>query len=526
MSRGVEIWTRPWALAEVRRVRRRPLGPGAVAIPDDHRAGIWLFAPDGNSVSINGSAGSGEPVPGFDHTSASRTLVQAPLPLRRRAPVVVNLNGNDVALEWPALPERPPAKHIPQNDDEHAGHELFLRARSVWDRLRDVDSALADPSRLWEELRRRWTSDDHCEPQVDVIVRHAAHLRRTIDDLERAPRRFLRRTHRQVPLARVQEMDRRSMNWLVRQPGTSLAERAGDRQTILAVAREENFDTLENRVLRAYAELAAFVASNYLARHGAKRKSRRAELVSAYGVRCRKLSRDLAERGVRLVEPGVMPNFVLQQNPRYNKVWVAWQELISRDREDDELWRWQGRSWEEFCALAVMVALGDVPGAKLVASAPVSFRDEQQRGRWVDHDNPLGVFYLQEQGLVVEAHFALARPGPKRSDFAAPIWIRVGRTGAIDGFLSDIPVWPLWDHRGGLAREELAELASVLQLGRSARIAAGLVMRPAPPGADMEVETHGDVTALTIGVRGPALFEAIVALSGFFSSLVVDEKQP
>ena len=133
---------------------------------------------------------------------------------------------------------------------------------------------------------------------------------------------------------------------------------------------------------------------------------------------------------------------------------------------------------------------------------------------------------MEEQGLVVEAHFALARPGPKRSDFAAPIWIRVGRTGDIDGFLSDIPVWPMWDHRGGLVREELAELEPVLQLGCSARIAAGLIMRPAPPGGNAEVETHGGVTALTIGAQGPALFDAIAALSSFFSSLVIREKKP
>jgi hypothetical protein len=156
----------------------------------------------------------------------------------------------------------------------------------------------------------------------------------------------------------------------------------------------------------------------------------------------------------------------------------------------------------------------------------VSFREEQERGRWVDHDNPLGVFCLQQQGLVVEAHFALARPGPKRSDFAASIWISIGRTGDIDGFLSDISVPAIWDHRGGLVREELAELEPILQLGRSARIAAGLIMRPATPGGNAAVKTHGGVTALTIGVQGPALFDAIAGLSNFFSSLVIREKKP
>jgi hypothetical protein len=52
-----------------------------------------------------------------------------------------------------------------------------------------------------------------------------------------------------VPVGRVQEIDRRAMLWFARQPGETLADRAGDDQRVLAVAREENFDTLENRVL-------------------------------------------------------------------------------------------------------------------------------------------------------------------------------------------------------------------------------------------------------------------------------------
>jgi len=64
----------------------------------------------------------------------------------------------------------------------------------------------------------------------------------TLDLLDRAPP-HLARTHRMIPLARVQEIDRRAMTWLVRQPGETTAERAGNRQRISAIAREENFDT-------------------------------------------------------------------------------------------------------------------------------------------------------------------------------------------------------------------------------------------------------------------------------------------
>ena len=61
----------------------------------------------------------------------------------------------------------------------------------------------------------------------------------------------------------MQEVDRQSMAWLIRQPGETIAERGGDRQRIQAVVREENFNTLENRILLSYAQMAHHVARDY-----------------------------------------------------------------------------------------------------------------------------------------------------------------------------------------------------------------------------------------------------------------------
>lgn len=516
----MEIWSRPWGVADLKKRYRRNLSDAAMVLGPEHRGSLWVYAPSANVPIVNGSTETGVNTPGFGEPYEKRCLIQLPIPVSRRPPITIKAGGKASSITWEALPPRPQPKHPPQTDEELAGHRLFLRARAVWDRLKDVDTALADPARLWDELHRRWTTDEDIQPQLDVIVRHAVALRRTLDELDRAPRRILRRTHRQIPLARVQEIDRRSMTWLVRQPGTSLAERAGDRQSILAVAREENFDTLENRVLRAYGELAASVALEYLERNGAKRLSRRARIVEAFGKRGKHLARDLAERGVRLAEPGVMPNFVLQQNPRYHMIWNAWEELIKRERENDELWRWQARSWEEFSAIAVMVALIGIQGAKLIASSPLTFRDEQNRGRWVDHDNPLGAFHLSEQGLVVEVYFGMARPGASRADFAAPIWINVGRTNAADGFLSSIPVWPIWDQVPGLVEGEAADLHDAVALGRKARLARGLVIRPAEIDGISEKDETELAFVLTLGTQGPALHDAIERMSTFFASLI------
>jgi Domain of unknown function (DUF2357) len=284
-----------------------------IEISDNHAASIWLYEANGERATVNGRQDATEPVSGFESGDEERRLSIIPLPIRSTPGITVSPPGLSIKIHWPSAPERPPTKLEPLTEKEKEAHHLLLRAQAVWGRLRDVETALGDPASLWQELRRRWTEDgDSVPPSMDVIAQHAFALWRTIEELARSPRRILRRTHRQIPISRVQELDRRAMTWLVRQPGETLAERAGDQQKILAVAREENFDTLENRVLRAYCELPSHAARDCLELNRTKLLTTRARKVDAFGRSSQRLARYLADHGVRLADPGVTPNFVLQ----------------------------------------------------------------------------------------------------------------------------------------------------------------------------------------------------------------------
>src|SRR5277367_2647603 len=118
-----------------------------------------------------------------------------------------------------------------------------------------------------------------------------------------------------------------------------MAERAGSRQRVYAIAREENFNTLENRVLRSYAQPAAVIAREYVGKHPRAARSGRVGIVDKFGKRCCQLDADLAERGVGEARSDATPNFVLQNNANYRKVWDAWVDLLRRGRIVDELWR-------------------------------------------------------------------------------------------------------------------------------------------------------------------------------------------
>jgi len=135
-----------------------------------------------------------------------------------------------------------------------------------------------------------------------------------------------------MPVSRVQEVDRRSMLWLTRQPGETLAERAGPAQRIQAVARFESYDTLENRVLHSYASLARREALDYCDRYKRAAGGVRHNAVAAFAKRCQRLHRRLSEedRQVGEARPDVTPNFVLQNNPHYNAIWNAWHALLRR----------------------------------------------------------------------------------------------------------------------------------------------------------------------------------------------------
>lgn len=517
-----EIWHRPWA--RYAPDRRQPLPPGDVTLPSGHSAAVWLYHSRSAPPLVDGRPDIAEPVAlmrqrGTDGSAQIETrLSLLPFPVRRRPGAQIGSGGTGRScLLWPEAPERPVDGHEPVTEEERRAQALMLRVEAVWDRIEDVGDALADPVLLWPTLRRRWLGQGPQEPRMDVIVRHAQDVAQAIDRIEAAPRRILRRVHRQVPVARVQEIDRRAMLWLARQPGEGLAERAGDDQRLLAVAREENFDTLENRVLRAYCELASRHTRDYLERNRTRRQTRRARLVEAYGRRCRRLARDLSSRGVRRADPSVTPNFVLQQNPLYNRIWKAWGELLDHDRVRDELWRWQARSWEEFCALAVVVAMMELPGAELVAAAPLWFRDEHRRGHWLDADSPLAVVHLPARGLIAELQTGLRDDG--LANLGAPLWLRIGRLDEAQAVLQRVAVWPLWAPDGGLLPGEAAELAQVLaRSGVNAH--AGLAIRPAATPDRADLDASGPAMTVELGTEGAALADALWGIAAFIEGLM------
>lgn len=475
---------------------------------------IWLCTPPSGLPDIDARPGQGAEL---FQLADRRRVFALPIPLRPSLGLSVAVPGGTVHLSFPAIPDRPVETLDRTKKPQPEATLLLNRVKAVWARMREIKTATADPARMWDRLHDLWmnhTAD--AEPEMDIIVRQARHMPPTLEQLDRSPRRVLRRTQQMLPLSRVQEIDRRGMTWLARQPGETMEERAGGRQRIRAVAREENFNTLENRVLNSYANLAVAVSRDYGQRYRVALASRRVQVVNAFEKRCRHLALDLTQRGVGVAHADTVPNFVLQTNPNYRDVWDAWRDLLRRQRIVDELWRWQARSWEEFCALAVVVALRSIKGARIVATSPLTYQEEQIQGRWITHVNPLAVFYLPDQNTTVEVQYRF------RADylggFGATIWLRFG---SVDG--RDIhnrwAIWPLWHPTGGLEPSDLESIQASLEHGRQDKLRGGLTIRPAV-AEEVQVLRRHDAACFTLGASGKALSNGLRNLQTALADLL------
>ncbi|TBW38400.1 DUF2357 domain-containing protein [Siculibacillus lacustris] len=505
----IELWHRPWAKLD-RSGRRYTLIDGDAFVRDARETGpLWLCLQERDEPVVDGKRKLAEVITDLGD---GRRVYSLPLPLRPTVGLKLDRPGRSrghVSIVPRGLLMRPPK----EGQADLGAVELFTRVKAVWTRLSDVEDVLGDPATIWQRLAALWMSGAaEDDPKRDVIVRHARKLGQTLDIIDKRPRRILRRTQQLVPLSRVQELDRKAITWLIRQPGETVVERAGSRQRIRAVTREENFNTLENRVVLSYARLADHLARDYCNRNRSAAQSSRYAAVLAFRRKTQRLAQNLADMGVIAANPDVTPNFVLQNNPAYHAVWIAWRELLRHHRVIDDLWHWQARSWEEFTALALVVALHGIPGARILATSPLIFEEEQRRGCWLTHVNPLATVFLAEQGVVAEVSYRPHYKGSLRS-FAAPIWLRVGRLNVP---LENQPywvVWPLWDAVGGIDPDvqEAEEIESVLEAGGKT-VVRGIVVRPTRAAGGIERQSSKRATVVTLGASGDALRQGIEAL--------------
>lgn len=422
------------------------------------------------------------------------------------------------------FPVRPRPGQDPVTDAEHEGAAALQHMNEVLARIQELEEALENPSNTWERLREAWKrAEDEADPKMAEIVRQARRMQPVLRDLEKRVRRVLRRQRELTPLDRVQEMDRASMVWLSRQPGRNISERAGASQRILATVRRENFDTLENRVLHAYARLATDVAREWIREHPRAKSSARYAQVDGFRKSCRTLARTLADLGVMVAPAGITPNYVLMQDRSYREVHASWLRLLLRRKIEDDLWAWQAETWTDFAVLAIILAIDELAEAELVAQSPLSWNTEAVGGRWFDQDRPIAVFWLRVTNRIVEVQARPEKPGALLSVARAHVALRIS-----DPSRKDLPrrvaVWTPHAMRR-IALEDCAKEAATLlhqmqPLAQSEVLRHGLIMTPArgQAGEASAKQNRVTVKAIALGPAGDDLAKGFNAVRDFVRS--------
>ena len=321
-----------------------------------------------------------------------------------------------------------PTRHRGQpieTEQDKISFELTNEMNNLIARVQELEEALDDPANVWQRLRKAWSNaEEDSKPRMSEIVRQASNITPYLTDLERKIRRILRRDREKVQLDRVQEMDRASMRWLSRQPGNTLAQRAGSDQRVMAIVRKENFDTVENRVVHSYTLLAEKFARIWLTDHPKAQATQRYKLVEKLQKKSRNFANELSQLGVGKADTNVTPNYVLMQDKNYREVYEAWLRLIRQDIVLDDLWSWQGQIWTDFCALAIVLSLNNLSEAELIAQSPIIWNETSDHGRWFDLHQPLAIFWLRETRRIIEVFVR-----PKKSNInyltRAPISLKI-----------------------------------------------------------------------------------------------------
>jgi hypothetical protein len=240
-------------------------------------------------------------------------------------------------------------------------------------------------------VARLWSvSADSLNPRMSLIVKLARDIGETLQSVCANPRRVLRRERQFQRLDRVREVDGGCLRWLARQPGMTVAEKAGTRQECLSIARVENIDTLENRVVRDLLLRASHACNKYLREHRQARSHQRVDSVTKFRSLISGLLKSSPISGVSELSAVPNPNYVLQMDERYSVLWDAYQLLVRQQMLEDNVWRWRHRLFSEHVQLALISVLQHVCSSELTHGGDVLVRREQNAGQFIDPRTTLG----------------------------------------------------------------------------------------------------------------------------------------
>lgn len=444
-------------------------------------------------------------------------LVELPGPAVRGPEMEALHIGRDGETRIKFLPNSLPKwRHGPEMVLEH-GHleydgfidDALARMQEVEDFVAALAKSDSSHHAWWPSLLSEFIGYlDSDEAGRGLIVKIAEKMPLYLRDIASGPKRVLRRFREGSRLDRIQELDVHCLLDYAQRPGRTAVEKAGQKQRLLSVIRQESFDTIENRVILDFCRRSMQAVKSYRDQNrtvkpfdpvdrpnGSKRLAR----VANYGKYCDAYVRDpLWEGVVALTEPCRTPNYALAQNPLYVEVWREYLKLLRYANLRETVWRWPRRAWADIVRILVGEGVRKMfEGADSVrlARKPVQFGPTIERGSWYRHGTSDGDWLVRREGRDLGCLYVVDRYDIghfSRSDELALAnadcylaWLPHGSQGAFY-----LPIWAMvgdlrWKDASFAAQtrnEWVSDLARSLELLKvrlpgDCRLAGGLVIR-------------------------------------------------
>lgn len=377
--------------------------------------------------------------------------------------------------------------------------------------------------RSWERAHAVWLAPDSAEPRIELIIKMAQDgpLLKTLESISRNPRRILFRVRQNTPLARVKEMDAACIRHFARQPGRTAIEKAGTRQMLMAVQRNASHNTLENKVtawtlgnLRRRAEQWRRLQSDKA------RGSQRHRSVAGLAKHAARFaaSETLGDVSYQALSHPVAANYPLMMDPRYERVYKAYRELLKYQKITDEAWTWRRALWAEGVGQLLSCSLRKIWPTRN-GSTPF-YRTEPDRGRWMVAPCAAGPF-VTPRGLmhVVDFHDLEELPEAALRDFLRGQGA-LGSIGALGCETalwwpqqnSFVAVWSLlwtgdyvgWSQQLGRAAAALVRFREALHREKiSVGQLSGIVLGTTTDGTDIELDEGSAANSRVTGIRFP-----------------------
>jgi hypothetical protein len=314
---------------------------------------------------------------------------------RQRFPIKIELAGG-LRLDSGGTEDDDVPADRPVGEAEQVYGLLGRHVDLIYGAVREADSHGQGVARLdLTSFLLDWRNSDKIESaKLALIVEIAEKVSTTVGQIAHRPRRELRRVRTMERAASVRQIDPAGIRWLVRQPGRTLAERAGPRQRVLAVTREETVDTHENRVVCDFLERSASECRLWLRDNEDFKSGERWKTVDRYSSSVRRWRRTSELAGVRPARGSVHPNYVLQHEARYSRVWDWYQKLRRRQEQEDQMWRWSHRTFAESLRLGLAWAIDELEAewtegaGKSRYDRPLLLHGEQHYGQFVHERTP------------------------------------------------------------------------------------------------------------------------------------------